>query len=548
VKIANMKIRLDPEYRWAAFWAAVCSIVSSIPYLLAWSVTWGTGVYFVGLLHYPDDAYVYMSWMRQAAEGSILLDNMFTTDPHPGRFFNLLFLVLGWFAGATGLSVLAVFHISRVVFGFCFLITTYALLRTLVRPLPARKAGYLLVCFSSGVGWLFARRVPNSPIDLWQTEAVSFLCVYQNPLFLAALTAMLLTFLFAFKGMESGKLRWWIAAGVSTGLLANFHSYDVIQLLGTLTCYLILRWFAIKKPLPAELLGLAVVAVLSSPGVAYQLWLYQTDPIFRARALVPTGSAHLIYVLLGYGFLVPLSVLGAAATSRRADSSEQNTLRFLVVWSVIPILLSYISVSFQRKILMGAHIPISALAGVGVEYIQVKSRLRAATAAWLAVLLTCPTNLRWMQQAVLNIQNNQTESGQRVFLTPQEMEAIRWLNKNWRGSNLLAMPLVGISGYAPALAGCKVYAGHWGETPSFAQRLRATRRFYMPWTSDKWRLELLSRARIQFVFVGPAEKASVRSAAGYAEFHPPPFLKPVFRAGSGDSEVVVYRFNGMSKD
>jgi len=361
-----MKIRLDPEYRWAAFWAAVCSIVSSIPYLLAWSVTWGTGVYFVGLLHYPDDAYVYMSWMRQAAEGSILLDNMFTTDPHPGRFFNLLFLVLGWFARATGLSVLAVFHISRVAFGICFLITTYALLRTLVHPLPARKVGYLLVCFSSGVGWLFARRVPNSPIDLWQTEAVSFLCVYQNPLFLAALTAMLLTFLFAFKGMESGKLRWWIAAGVSTGLLANFHSYDVIQLLGTLTCYLILRWFALKKPAPAELLGLAVVAAFSVPGVAYQLWLYQTDPIFRARALVPTGSAHPIYVLLGYGFLVPLSVLGAVAMSRQADASEQNTLRFLVAWSVIPILLSYIPVSFQRKILMGAHIPISMLAGVGV--------------------------------------------------------------------------------------------------------------------------------------------------------------------------------------
>ncbi|MGC8833046.1 MAG: hypothetical protein ACP5R4_03245, partial [Armatimonadota bacterium] len=492
---------------------------------------------------YPDDAYVYMSWMRQAAEGSVLLDNLFTTDPHPGRFFNLLFLILGWFAKVTGLSVLGVFHTARVVFGFCFLITTYAVLRTMIRPLPARKVGYLLVCFSSGVGWLFARRVPNSPIDLWQTEAVSFLCIYQNPLFLAALTAMLLTFLLAFKGVESGKLRWWIAAGVPAGLLANFHSYDIIQLLGTLTCYLILRWLALKKAAPAELLGLAVAAAFSAPGVAYQLRLYQTDPVFRARALVPTGSAHPMYVLLGYGLLVPLLVFGAAALVRRADTKERDALRFLTVWSAVPILLSYIPVSFQRKILMGAHIPISMLAGVGVEYLREKSRLSITTAAGLAVLLTCFTNLRWMHQAVSNIQNNQTESGQRIFLTPQEMEALRWLNKNWRGSNLLAMPLAGISGYAPALAGCKVYAGHWGETPAFSQRLRAVRKFYMPWTSDKWRFELLSKAKIQFVFVGPAERALIHSVTEHAVFRPPSFLKPVFRAGSGDLEVAVYQFN-----
>ena len=529
------------ERAWACLWGAVCLAVSSLPYAAAWWTAAGTGVYFVGLLHYPDDAYVYMSWMRQAADGHLLLKNEFTTVPQRGLAVNLLFAFLGLTARVTGMTPLAVFHAARIAFGAVFLLCTYVFLKAVVRDRQARTAGYILVCFSSGFGWMFPRAVPNSPVDLWQTEAISFLCVYQNPLFLAALAAMLCFFTLMLNSVRRGRLRPAVAAGLLAGLLANFHGYDLIILLAVWGAYLLCRWARMRRVIWREAAGMGMAALLAAPAVAYQYWLYSAEPVFRERVLVPTGSAGLHWVLLGYGLLIPLAVLGALLSrGRGGDADDAEARRFLVVWAVVGLALPYLPVPFQRKLLMGVHIPLAALAGIGVEHLRQTWRLSGTTALGLAVLITCPSNVRWLRQAAVNMQNNLTESNQRVFLLPTEVDALRWLRHSAHGAPVLAMPLTGVAGYIPAIGGCSVYVGHWGETPSFAQKLRMARLFYRPGTPQDWRRVFLAESGVRYVLYGPAEKA-LSGGAAEAELNGLGLLEPAYRAGEGNAVVTVYR-------
>ncbi|MGQ9698692.1 MAG: hypothetical protein ACUVRO_11965, partial [Armatimonadota bacterium] len=392
-----------------------------------------------------------------------------------------------------------------------------------------------------GLGWLFPRAVPNSPVDLWQTEAVSFLSIYQNPLFLAAQAAMLGCFTLMLGFVRSGRLRLAVGAGVLVGILANVHGYDVIIILAVWCAYLVASWVSMRRVVLRELAGTAVVVLLAAPAVAYQYWLYIAEPVFRERVQVPTGSAGLHWVLLGYGLLIPLAVLGASRRATRKQEVEEDAGAglFLAVWAVVGLALPYVPISFQRKLLMGEHIPLAALAGIGAEHLRRRLRLSDTVALGFAVLLTCPTNVRWLRQSAVNMQSNLTESSQRVFLLPSEVGALDWLRRSARGAPVLAMPLTGTAGYIPAMSACTVYVGHWGETPRFAQKLRMARLFYRPGTSEAWRRAFLAESRVRYVLYGPAERAL--SGSTDAELEEMRDLEPVFRAGQGNALVVVYR-------
>jgi hypothetical protein len=517
-------------------WALACVALASLPYLVVWVATWGTGVYFVGLLHNVDDPYVYMAWMRQAAHGALLFDDRFTTAPQRAIFFNALFLVLGWVCRLTGLSPLAVFHLARVGFGILFLISVHRLIVAVVSQPAAQRAAFLLVCFSSGVGWLFPRRVPSSPVDLWQTEAISFLSLYQNPLFLAALCLMLWFVLFMLRAQRTGMARYAVAAGALACLLANVHGYDVVTLAVVWPCYLLLRTATEQPRWKLGWVHAAIAGALCTPALAYEYYLLRANHIFHQRVLVPTGSAALRYELLGYGLALPLAGVAVARMlkQRKGDGASADEW-LLVVWAVVGLAVPYIPVSFQRKLLMGVHVPIATLAGMGaVRLWGGRRHPHLALAALVAV--TFLTNARWFWRAAQNVQENRTESGQRVLLLPTEMDAMRWLEQHCHGEGVLALPLGGVAVFLPALTGCHTYAGHWGETPHFAAKLRATLRFYAGANTGAWQREFLRRARVQYVMYGPAERAVVRRPVLAV-----PFLTPAYTTGAGEQAVVIYR-------
>src|SRR5262249_40400479 len=96
-------------------WIIVILGVIAVPLLLAW---WHTppGMSFTGFLSDRDqDAWSYIAKMRQGYDGAWRYENLYTETPHPGvHGVFLYYRVLGHLAKATGLSLIATYHLARL--------------------------------------------------------------------------------------------------------------------------------------------------------------------------------------------------------------------------------------------------------------------------------------------------------------------------------------------------------------------------------------------------------------------------------------------------
>src|SRR5436305_9135571 len=92
--------------RWAAIVAAAALAVTMVPYLVGFTLAHGRQFMWLG--YNLDDSCVYISWMRQSADGATRTLNLFTTAPQHGMVPNPLFWILGRTAAITHLPLIAV--------------------------------------------------------------------------------------------------------------------------------------------------------------------------------------------------------------------------------------------------------------------------------------------------------------------------------------------------------------------------------------------------------------------------------------------------------
>lgn len=484
------------------------TLFTLLPYLFGASIAFERKYFWIN--HNIDDNCVYLSWIRQAWEGNFFLENRFTTDPQPRLSVNLFFWLLGMLSRWTGLTELFVFHASRMILGVVWLWTLWLLYGRLL-PDKARLYALWLACVSAGLGWLFWKDVGiNAPIDVWQIEAFTFLSLYLNPLFVVGTLLMTACMYDLWRAVESERWLYAVRAGVWALLVGNIHSYDVVQLAGAWFAFLVVSSVVSRRVQARRWAMAGVVALIGLPSVAYQYWLYRVDPIFRHRADVLTAAPPVWHLLAGYAPLLLLAVVGAFISWREGKLRDERLL-LLWSWAVVGMGLQYVPrlldalglqlpLQFERKMVMGAHLPLCALAGWGLWFAV--RRLPERRALWVAALviaLTTPSNVRWLIRDGQNLVRNMANTGMhRAYMEPEEWEAIQWLARNTRPEEaVLAFPAFGV--FVPAFAGNKVYAGHWGETPQFAERLRETLRFLDARWEDAQRLDLLRRAKVRYV-------------------------------------------------
>jgi hypothetical protein len=526
------------ERRWAWGCALAVMAIVSLPYLLLWAIQ-PPGASFWGFVQNPDDHCVYLAWMRQAWQGQLFFENLFTTDPQRGLTINLFFWLLGSLARLVHLPLALVYHLARVGFGALLLVLVYHLAAFFTESRLTRRAAFGFAALSAGLGWLFwppPRAYSMAyPVDTWQPEAITFLSLYANALFCAGMAAMVGLFLCLLQAQRTGKRGYVVGAGVLGFLLGNFHSYDVIAMTVVWVSYLLATSLSTRRLPLIELRQALLVALIALPSVAYQYYLLQTDPVFQARAAVPTRSPALHLYLLGYGLLLPLAVVGARRLLR-SPSVPRPAVFFPIVWAVVGLAVAYLPTPFQRKLVEGLHLPVALLAAFGA----VALAERVAHARWRALavaaslLLTVPTNFRFVARDwTTAVNQNVGSTGLHPVFWPQEdMEAMSRLD-DWvsRSSVVQALPMT--SCLIPSMSGRRVWCGHWGETPDFTHKFRETLRFFDASTSSDWRRQFLARTGVTHVFVGAAERA-----AGGESLAREPFLRPVHRLG----EALLYQF------
>jgi hypothetical protein len=530
---------------------AFALLLASAPYLYGWLHT-PPGLNYSGLTSNIDDCFVYFTWINESARGHFLHHNLFSTETQTPKLFYLWFAFLGGLSKVTATPL--AFHAGRVLGGIGLLLSVVWLLHEAISTERARKLAFAFVCFSSGFGWLFggydpARGFTLQPIDTFQPEAITFLSLYYSPLF-APMTALMVVFFAALlKSERTGKLISIWPACLSGLVLGNSHTYDVVHLLAVAWV-----WRIVSRPPTNKFskrqdwLPLFVATAACLPTTLYTGWASRVDPLFKARAWTNEGTLTpaLWWVLLGFG----LPILFALFSRKQASRSQL----FLFIWFVVATSAAYLPVPWQRKLLMGAHLPICLLAGIGLDAIAQKLSGDFPKIAMLfGVLLTTPSNILYLLADIGRLESNTGTTAQRPYLSDDEAKAMAYLRDNGGESDavLVAHDPASIKRYpgrfqphlsgAIAATGHIVYNGHWSETLAYPKKDLAAFRFFRADSSDDERVALLRDNKIVYVVYLNALAAGPVSddytPVAWTENRQPSYLTPVYLG----SEVTIYR-------
>jgi hypothetical protein len=313
-------------------------------------------------------------------------------------------------------------------------------------------AAFLITCFSSGLGWAASGWdviALSSPVDNWQPEAITFLSLYYSPLFAVSLLLMVGVIGWLWVAEQRQSYRAAIYAGLCGFLLGNIHTYDVITVGVVWGGFLILRRLVHGKwPVDAFRYGL-IAGAMTFVSTAYTAYQVITDPVFAKRAAVPTHSPSLFYYMIGYGLVFLLAIAGTWILFKARSKADRSTPNeractvsewvishdatlLLVAWTTINIAITYVPISFQRRLLMGEHLPISALAGIGLAGILPGIAIGKWRLLLIAsVLLLFVTNGRFLARDVANLKVNESMyTVVRPYLYAGESSALAWIREH----------------------------------------------------------------------------------------------------------------------
>ena len=565
------------EYRWVAVVILVVLFITMIPYLIGSS--FANDRQFMWLGYNLDDSCVYLSWMRQAADGSTHVLNLFTTDPQRGMYINPLFWVLGRFSHLTHLPLIGVSHGARLIFGVGLLSVVWQLIARCTLERRARKLAFLVVCFASGLGWLPG--LGAGPIDGWQPEAITFLSLYLSPLFAFSMMLQVGAVWMFLEALATGRYLYGLAAGICGFILAVTHTYDVITLVAVTGGFAVVSTvLGPRKSVANAWINAVITVAVAAPGVLFIYHELQTESVFQKRMQVPTTSASLINVFIGFGIPLVLAVYYLVisrkqlfkwspipARTTESSSVDGGPVKFksdnmyqsmLAVWLVANIAVAYLPTSifpFQRKMLQGADFPVAILAGLGLATLMAKlTPLRKTRPFQLStlvvVLLLMISNIKFMLRDMESFVINliQTTHMHRPYINMGEMEAMHWIEANTPASSAIQpLPWLVTDGlhiapadmtlacFAPGLTHHKVYCGHWGETPDYGEKLSDLSKLLWPSNRmpDEAKIALLRNMQVSYLIFSQKSKQDTSAD----------LVAPMFRIGPVPSYLKLVHSN-----
>jgi len=506
------------EILWATAWALLALALTSLPYLLGCYLS-SPEMHFGGFVIAVEDGNSYMAKMGQGARGEWFFHLPYTSEDHDGAILFIFHLLLGKLARLSGLSQVSVYHLARLVCGLFLLWMTYVFIALFVPSVALRRIAFLLVCFSSGLGWLLISLGLSSdiPIDFLLPEAFTFLILYAFPHMALARTLMLATFILTLTAFRRNQIMHAILAGAVcslVGLIVPFYVGVAYVVLGS---YLVALFWK-RRHIPWQELRLtAVVVLISMPILLYNGYVFWTNPIFRAW----TGqnlilSPHPLHYVSGYAVVALLATGGIGYVLRRLESEKL----FLVSWVLVVPPLLYVPFNLQRRLIEGFQIPLCILASLGLarcvlpavtrsgltrsltrfqRYTRPKLRRLVTTAI---ILLTIPSNLLLVATSLVQV----SRLAPPIFHEGMELEAMDWLAGHTQPSDVIFSSYQA-GNYIPARAGNRVFLGHGPETIHAEEKENIVRRFFQAQTGDVYREEILRRYHIAYLFYGPAERA-----------------------------------------
>ncbi len=503
------------EWRWAIGWSVAILLLSCVPYLIALLLT-PNGWQFAGFLVNPLDGHSYMAKMRQGFEGSWLFHLTYTPEPHNGAFIFTFYLALGHLAALNNLPLIWIFHLARLLASFLLLVVAFRFVAYVTPQANERRLAFIFILTASGFGWLGAI-FGAFPIDLWVPEAFVPYSIYANPHFPLAMALMLIIFqLVVWPPDRASHLLptpYALLPGLAALALAIILPFALLTVWAVLAVFI--SWiYLIQRRLPwLQIWPTLGVVLFSAPVIGYDYWVSITNPIMAGwSAQNITSAPSFLNLLLGYGLIGLLAAAGGwfiARGSKGSGDAQKRGEWLILWWAVTTLVLVYLPLDLQRRLINGLHLPLAIMAAIGLSRwldnssLQMKSR-RLITNAVIAIGVL-GTIFVWTVP-LLGMLSPPTESETTAlfFLRQDEIIGFNWLRENATAEDVvLASSRLGM--FVPGQTGLRAYYGHPFETIEADKKKETVEAFYRGESEN-------APPVVDFIIYGPSEQALGRPA------------------------------------
>ena len=484
------------ELRWAAALAVLAVVLTSLPFLIAPSLA-QPGSTFTGFLINPIDGHSYLAKMRQGAELSLEFRLPYAPEPGAGVVIFVYQLLLGGIGGLVGLPHILTYQVARVFGTLAMAATSYMFFARVLPIGRAKWAAFVLAIFGSGVGWI-ALPFGLLPVDLWVPEAIPFLSAYANAHFALATAALIASVsLIVFPDiLPRARFPLAFLSGLLLALLQPFAAVVIGIVIAT---WLVIERFhnAQHAKMSSWMQGLTAVVLGALPMLAYSWGAIRQHPVLAEwNQQNSTPTPPLIEVLLGYGLVMALAIVGVVLGKARSRPSG----RLMITWAILGFVMLYLPISLQRRLMLGLFIPMAALAGLGIQAIA-PTRRRFALILVAVIVLSVPSHLVVLGSGLTAVSRG--EAG--MVLARSDQELLEWIEINIPDGSLI---LAGIDtgNRLPAYSDIRVLYGHPFETPR-SDNQEALVRDLWGWSGDPLLgLQALRDSGVEYAFYGEEEK------------------------------------------
>lgn len=544
--------------------ATALAAIGTVPYVYGY-LNACPDQHFVGLVGKgADGSNSYLMFVRQAREGWVLFQNLMTPHPTPRLYLNPEWLALGLVGRVTGLTLMGLFHLDRVLTVFFFVFSVYFFSTVALKTRARRWFATLLVVFGAGLGWLpylasllYASLFPGSapegiqlvsgvpfratllPLSPDLAGVTLFAYLVNQPHFIRASACACLAFAFLIKGERSQELRWFALAGAAA--LARF----LVRPYGYPETYLVfLGLFIVGCATDGgvtrrRVTNYAIMGGIGLVAVPYYLHTLYTDVLgVRGMERIP---AYLGTYVLWFG--LPF-VLALAAMAYYLHARQLSTERLVVaLWLVAAIACAqaypFYRLGEEASVFAFAIAPPILLAGGFLQRIYGGLTGWLARASWfrrpraamvcaaICLVLSMPSNAVAYARMFTLLRNCPPA----YYLPTATMAAFEWLHANAPEQSLvLADTMTGT--FLLRRTNNRIFTGTDLLTADFHEKQRLTEQFYGAHGDAAFRRQLVDRFGVAYVFFGPLEQRP-----GGLRPDTLPWLTPVFR----QDEVTVYR-------
>lgn len=420
-------------------------------------------------VHNSSDIAVYLSYLRQGADGHVLLSDLYAVEEHARRF-DPVWSLLGVIA-RSGIDLVLLHESARIVFAIILVFALWFAARDTEQPDDAPLA-LILMTGGVGMGWIYSVWLGMTgkwtPTTYAAPDIVTEFAVW--PILLGgahailSLALLVTTIRHLWSGIRESKTKRTLLGGLAGIVLLSFHPYFAV-LLGGIG---IAAWLASTTKRSSFYHLASVGSALVLP-LLYYVWLIR-DPVFGAHhlsdnilPLAPLG----VWMLTLFPFLIALIWMW-----------RRNHLPRRMTWAhawliVLVILLIALPVPWKRKLTEGAIIPLVLLtmpawravrSWIGTQEPMWIRRLMTGLlifAAWLGPLHLVTSHLVWIGNPI----------HRDVFYRPVELfEASRFLRTTTDKNAILLSDNRWTNVWLPSLTGRRVWIGHDHETPDFSTK------------------------------------------------------------------------------